>query len=503
MKKHYSLNLIYLICILVVIFLPVQTASAQSIYPDVDGDGQANISDVTALIHFLLTNEGSQHGGYDVLMRGRISAKDYGAVGNGIADDTEALERAFDAAAQMHVSLYIPAGTYMIRRPLSLRSGMEVYGDGFSTIIKKKAAVWHKLTVVLTADSNVATLDSINGYEVGDAMYVSDSHSNYTNGNGSARDCSYGVITAIDSVNKKVTFQSSLNHVAGHSGAVKNHTVNCVLSTSYSIFRSWSVNECVGVYIHDICLDGNRQTNEPMSWCNGCIHFDPYSASPRANVAYDSHSYNHIISNCKIINSSFDGVSDQGEGGLYVQNCTIENSAMHGIHMGTLFSNALISDNTLTGNTVRGAGVFFCQGVANVIVDNNKISSFNHGCSDEEFGTAGTHNIIRNNNFKNITSYVFDFLKASSINRGGSLLITNNKVSGLRASLFSGAYLDDVIITKNIVSSVSDTPSVLIKATKSSDVIIVGNTLPSGTTVARPVDATNTTNMIQASNSWN
>lgn len=502
MIKHFFQTLFFVVCILATIFLPAQTASAQSIYPDVDGNGQADISDVTTLIHYILKNDG-QHGDNDGWMRGRISAKDYGAVGDGIADDTEALERAFDAVAQMHVSLYIPAGTYMIRRPLSLRSGMEVYGDGFSTVIKKKAAVWHKLTAVLAADSHVATLDNINGYEVGDAMYVSDSPSNYTTGTGSARDCSYGVITAIDSVNKKVTFRSSLNHVAGHSGAVKNHSVNCVLSTSYSIFRSWSANECIGVYIHDICLDGNRQTNEPMSWCNGCIHFDPYSTSPRANVAYDSHSYNHIIADCKIINSSFDGVSDQGEGGLYVQNCTIENSAMHGIHMGTYFSNALISSNTMTGNAVRGAGVFFCQGVENVIVDYNKISLFNHGCSDEEFGTAGTHNIIRDNRFINITSYVFDFLKASFIDPGGSLLITNNKVSGLRAPLFSGEYLDDVIITKNIVSSVTSTPSVLIKATNSSDVIIVGNTLPSGSTVTRPVDATNTTNVIQASNSWN
>ena len=179
----------------------------------------------------------------------------FGAKGDGVTDDTEALERAFDAAAELHVSLYIPAGTYLIHRPMPLKSGMEVYGDGNSTIIRKKAAVWHKLTEVLTVDTNVATLDGIDGYEVGDAMYVSDSPSNLTNGSGSARDCSYGVITAIDTVNKKVTFQSSLNHVAGHSGAVKNHAVNCVLSTSYAVFRSWSKDECIGVYIHDICLD--------------------------------------------------------------------------------------------------------------------------------------------------------------------------------------------------------------------------------------------------------
>ena len=499
MKKYCFLKLALIACMLAII-LPTHTAVAQSLYPDVNGDGRPSIKDVTDLVNYLLTNDDSVP--FDVSTRGHISAKDYGAVGDGIVDDTEALERAFDAAARMHVALYIPAGDYLIRRPLPLKSGMEVYGDGISTVIKKKAAVWHKLTAILAVDTNVATLDGIDGYEVGDAMYVSDYYNNYTNGNGSARDCSYGVITAIDSVNNTVTFQSSLNHIAGHSGAVKNHPVNCVLSTSYSIFRSWSKDECIGVYIHDICLDGNRQTNEPMSWCNGVIHFDPYSKSNRLNVSYNSHTYNHIIANCTILNSSFDGISDQSEGGLYVKDCTIENSAMHGIHMGTIFSNALISGNTLTGNTVRGAGVFFCQDVTNAVIDNNKISMFNHGCSDEEYGTAGTFNIIRNNQFTNITSYVFDFLKATSGGHGGGLLITNNKVSGLKASLFSGKYLDDVIITKNTVSSVTTAPSVLIKATNSNDVIVVGNTLPSGVTISQPVDATDATNVIQASNSW-
>ena len=240
-----------------------------------------------------------------------------------------------------------------------------------------------------------------------------------------------------------------------------------------------------------------------MSWCNGAIHFDPYSASARQNVSYKSHTYNHIISNCKIINSSFDGISDQGEGGMYVKGCVIQNSAMHGVHMGTIFSNAIISGNTMSGNAVRGAGVFFCQGVNNVIVEGNTISSFNHGCSDEEYGSAGTYNIIRNNQFTDIKSYVFDFLKSSTYNHGGSLLITNNKISGLKAAMFAGVYLDDVVITKNTVNNVTTAPSELIRVTGSNDVIIVGNTLPDGTTVTTPVNSTNTTNIINTDNSWN
>ena len=81
-------------------------------------------------------------------------------------------------------------------------------------------------------------------------------------------------------------------------------------------------------------------------------------------------------------------------------------------------------------------------------------------------------------------------------------MISNNKVSGLKSSLFAGKYLDDVVLTKNTVSSVTSAPSELIKVTSSNDVIIVGNTLPSGISVTTPVNSTGTTNLISVSNTW-
>ena len=472
---------------------------AQAVLPDVNCDSQANISDVTTLINYLMGYEG----GPASWQNGHLSAADYGAVGDGVTDDTEALEHLFDAAASLKKAAYIPAGTYLIRRPLTLKSGMEVYGDGESTILKKKAAVWHSLTVQLNTDEEEVTLDGVDGLCVGDAMFISDGKTHLTDGAGSARDCTYGVITAIDTANNKVAFVGTLDYVDGHQGAVKNHAVGCVLSTSYAILRSWSQWEAVNVNIHDICLDGNRQTAEPMSWCNGVIHFDPYTNAKRNTVWYKTRSYNHIISNCRIVNSSFDGISDQGEGGLIVKDCVIENSAMHGIHMGTDFANAIVAGNTLSGNAIRGSGIFFCQNVTNVIVDNNTVTGFNHGCSDQEYGTEVKYVIIRNNQFNNMTGFVFDFLKATSARHGAGLQIMNNTIGGLRTTMFSGGYLDDVVISSNTVNSTSATPSSLINVTNSKNVIIVGNTLPSGVSVSSPVVSTNSTNVINTSNSWN
>jgi len=509
---------------MVMALLPLNT-TAWNVRHDVNGDGNVTIMDVTALIDYLL--DGSEGSGTGNLYKGYLTATEYGAVGDGVTDDTSALEALFADAAESGKAVYFPAGTYMIRRPLTLKSGMEIYGDGENSIIKKIPAAWHKLTDAIETgvynddEDHTITLkvDGISGYNVGDHCYISYSANPFNPSNAKARFCSYGEIAEINetpitengTVKYEVKFKSAYN--SEKLGVVYRHPVGAVLSTSFPILRSWSFqDECVNVYIHDLCLDGNRQTDgplynnvtyEPMEWANACIHFDAYATNKTNGISYNKHSYNHTIERCKLINASFDGISDQGEGGLLVSNCVFENCAMHGVHMGTIFTNAVISNNTMTGNGVRGAGVFCCQDVTNVIVDGNEITGFNHGCSDEEYGTAGKYLIIRNNTFTNITSYVFDFMMANYVSRGGGHQISNNKIYGLQDAIFAGTYLDNVVVTSNTVRTVTSMPSTLVIANSCDGVILVGNTLPSSASASDAVDASYTTNIINTSNSWN
>ena len=520
MKSGFYLKLSSVMIVLALSWVPCK---AQGVFADVNGDGAATIRDVTDLIDYLLSGDASGTG-TATWYKGYLSARDYGAVGDGVTDDTEALERLFAAAAERHLAIYFPSGTYMIRRPLTIMSGMEIYGDGNSSVLKKFPAAWHKLTDAVNTgvynndEDHTITIkvDGISGYHVGDHCYISYSTNPFDPANAKARYCSYGEIAAINEVpvsqgKYEIKFKSAYD--SEKHGVVYRHAAGTFLSTSFPLLRSWSFkDECVNVYIHDICLDGNRQTNgptyngvtyEPMEWANGCIHFDAYGTSKVNGISYDKHSYNHIVQRCKIINSSFDGISDQGEGGLYVKDCAIENCAMHGVHMGTVFSNAIISGNTMTGNGVRGAGVFFCQDVTNAIIDGNIISSFNHGCSDEEYGTAAAYNIIRNNQFNDITSYVFDFLTGDYYSEGGGLQISGNTISGLKAAMFAGYSIDNIVLLNNKVTSITQSPSSLINLSSCGNVIIVGNTLPYGTSISRPVSSSGTSNVINTSNSWN
>jgi hypothetical protein len=74
-----------------------------------------------------------------------LNVRDLGAKGDGISDDTAAIQKAIDQAGATPV--YLPAGTYVVKdagpdvsaggdQALKLRSGLTLYGDGAGTVIR-------------------------------------------------------------------------------------------------------------------------------------------------------------------------------------------------------------------------------------------------------------------------------------------------------------------------------------------------------------------------------
>lgn len=108
-----------------------------------------------------------------------FNVQDFGAIGDGIVDDTKPIQRAIDGARlKTSTILYFPEGTYLVSRTLknaciSLYSGMTIKGDGIDkSIIKlKKNQDSHTRIVSLDNVKNVR-IDSIsfngNAYEKND-----------------------------------------------------------------------------------------------------------------------------------------------------------------------------------------------------------------------------------------------------------------------------------------------------------------------------------------------
>ena len=65
-------------------------------------------------------------------LRDTVSVKDFGAVGDGVTDDTVAIQAALNASS----NIYLPSGTYKTTAPLLLNSNNIITGAGISSVIK-------------------------------------------------------------------------------------------------------------------------------------------------------------------------------------------------------------------------------------------------------------------------------------------------------------------------------------------------------------------------------
>ena len=65
--------------------------------------------------------------GVGTVTEGLINVRVYGARGDGVTDDTAAIQAALDAS----LNVFIPSGTYKTSSPLTVRSNHHVYGSGF------------------------------------------------------------------------------------------------------------------------------------------------------------------------------------------------------------------------------------------------------------------------------------------------------------------------------------------------------------------------------------
>lgn len=65
-----------------------------------------------------------------------VNIKDFGAVGDGVADDTTKIQDAIDSLGDLGGVVHVPRGTYKITATLKFDSGVTVQGIGATSLIK-------------------------------------------------------------------------------------------------------------------------------------------------------------------------------------------------------------------------------------------------------------------------------------------------------------------------------------------------------------------------------
>jgi hypothetical protein len=115
-----------------------------------------------------------------------VSVKDFGAVGDGVTNDTSALQAAIDAASAAQVQLFWPKGVYFITATLIVSSNVNWLGEGGSySVIKQNGLLQFMMNDNSTPVENVI-IDSLgfdfNGYNVANfgtaILFNSVSHEN-------------------------------------------------------------------------------------------------------------------------------------------------------------------------------------------------------------------------------------------------------------------------------------------------------------------------------------
>lgn len=189
-----------------------------------------------------------------------VNAADYGATGDGVTNDTAALNAAYAAAATAKQSLYIPPGNYIFTSQLVWNQNVSVYGQREFTNLKKSG---NFDGILITAAAAGCTFDSFN--VLGEA------------GNGG----SGIVIRGVSYINVRNIF-SSLHAVDGIY--IDNTLATGTIGTFFATFTNvnCSSNGRDGIGIDNT---GPGTSGDPTNICNAC-NFQTIVCNSNGNIGF-------------------------------------------------------------------------------------------------------------------------------------------------------------------------------------------------------------------------
>jgi hypothetical protein len=283
--------------------------------------------------------------------------------GDLVGKDDKVLQAAVDyVAGKGGGTVQVLPGTYTLRGPVFLRSGIRLVGSGPDSVITKIASQQVELADDSDWYDREITLAEAADFRVGDGIVLR------------ATNADHGGPVVI----KRTLVARSGNRFKLDRGLRENLWLTGK-PTCASLFPLLTSELTADVWIENLALDGNRANNERFDGnYGGCIFLQ------------DCNRY--TIQNVIARNYNGDGISFQICHDVQVRDCHSHDNADLGIHPGSGSQRPRIVGNRMDRND---QGLFWCWGVKYGLAERNRMEgNRSYGMS---IGHCDTDNLIRDN----------------------------------------------------------------------------------------------------------
>jgi hypothetical protein len=438
-----------------------------------------------------------------------ISVKDFGAVGDGVADDTIPLTNALNSVTNR--VLDGGGGTYRITAPIDITSDrfvvqnmtidisdvVPVVGVNFIINVEGVQGTAVNLTANLNANTNVVTVGSTASFAEDQYVFIQSNElfwSTITTGQ-------YGKIKTIDSSTQITLYDNVLyNFTTANTARISPVTTKENIVFNNVKFLGAQANLQAALYF-ELCSDVhvNDCTFNDVDYCcvyvSRCVNVVVNSTQCRNSRATTGLSYGVLFLNGTYNGTVTNGYSEdqrhyvatgsatsQGGVNLYI---TVANNHITAARNAGIDAHPTTDYYTVTGNTIEQASGLtgtldgiICQGLNCVITNNTIVNASRHAIFHQLFPNIGSGACIIANNL---------------IRGGGGSSATDTAIFVVNQTT-GGAILDGVNITGNIIDGDNEFHIIVTSATGDvNDVAITGN-------VTRQ-NATNTSCRIRAQGS--
>ncbi len=377
-----------------------------------------------------------------------VSVRDFGATGDGVTNDTAALQACFNYAAGV-ASVYIPAGTYMVdavtiqtgqtRGGLAVPSNSHIIMD-VSTVIKAIPNSSNSYNVLLI--NNATNVIVENGTVQGDRATHTD-----TGVYGACCVAIWGSTNVfINNVTAKDSYTDGFwilynDAVAPYAESRNVHLINCTADNNYR--NGASVIGCIGGSI-----TGGRYINS-----NGTAPQDGIDVEPNANNGSGSPSTvsNFVVQSVHAYGNAKTGIEVYGAGTVeYVD--LLENFCYGNGAQGIVYRNATngsIDTNTVYSNTANGISAYSLTKTA---INNNIVSSnVQSGIIIQNPQNVTTQDLVIDGNV--ITANATGVQITGLTNSIANVIVSNNDVFNNTGDGININYASNVRVDSNFVST--------------------------------------------------